>query len=153
MKTSKNIFSKGVLAFGAILLSTALGCGGSSNMRAKEAMKASMKAMTDPKVMVSPSPVPYERKTKVTISGSGFAPNQELELLIPIGGIPSDISSMVKPAPKTDAHGAFSSVWVLDNEIRGKLLEPTQYTLEISNSKGDVLAKTPFVLEKVEKKK
>lgn len=153
MKSSKIIFPKGVLAFGAILLSAALGCSGSTSMRAKDAMAASMKAMTDPKVTVSPSPVPYERKTKVTISGSGFAPNQNLELLIPIGGVPSDISSMVKPAPKTDSKGAFSTVWVLDNEIRGKLLEPTQYTLEISNTKGEVLAKAPLVLEKVEKKK
>lgn len=153
MKLSKTFLSKGALVLGGVLLSTALGCSGSTSMRAKDAMAASMKAMTDPKVTVSPSPVPYERKTKVTISGSGFAPNQELELLIPIGGVPSDISAMVKPAPKTDAKGAFSTVWVLDNEIRGKLLEPTKYTLEISNTKGDVLATAPFVLEKVEKKK
>lgn len=109
--------------------------------------------MSDAKVMISPSPVPYQRKVKVTISGSGFAPNQELELLMPIGGVPSDISAMVKPKPKTDAHGMFTTVWILDNEIRGKLLEPTRYTLEISNTDGETLAKAPLVLEKVETKK
>ncbi len=153
MKLSKNISRRSALALGGIFLSTALGCGGSTPMRAQEAMTASVKAMTDPKVMVSPSPVPYERKVKVTISGNGFAPNQDLELLIPIGGVPSDISAMVKPTPKTDAKGAFSTVWILDNEIRGKLMEPTQYTLEVSSTDGVVLAKVPFVFEKVEKKK
>jgi len=149
---SKNISTKTVLALGGILLSATLGYG-QADMSAKQASGASTKAMSNAKVMVSPSPVPYERKVKVTISGSGFAPNQDLELLIPIGGVPSDISAMVKPKPKTDAKGAFSTVWILDNEIRGKLMEPTQYTLEVSNTDGEVLAKVPFVFEKVEKKK
>jgi hypothetical protein len=153
VKLSKNISRQSALALGGIFLATALGGGGSTPMRAQAAMAASVKAMTDPKVMISPSPVPYERKVKVTISGSGFAPNQELELLLPIGGVPSDISAMVKPKPKTDAQGAFSTVWILDNEIRGKLLEPTQYTLEVANSEGKTLAKTPFVLKKGASKK
>jgi len=153
VKLSKRTLKKAVLPVCGIFLSTALGCGSSTNMRGQEAMHAPGKAMTDPKVMVSPSPVPYRRKVSVTISGNGFTPNQELELLIPIGGVLSDISAMVKPKPKTNAKGEFSTVWILDNEIRAKLMEPTKYTLEISNTDGETLAKVPFVLEKVETKK
>lgn len=152
MNLPKNASTKTGLALGGILFAAALGCS-QGDMSTMKASGASAKEMSTAKVMVSPSPVPYQRKVKVTISGSGFAPNQELELLIPIGGIPSDISAMVKPKPKTDAKGAFTTVWILDNEIRGKLLEPTKYTLEVSNTDGEVLAKAPFVLEKVEAKK
>jgi hypothetical protein len=153
MKLSKNSFKKEVFTVCGIFLFTALGCSSSTDMHGEKAMTASAKTMTDAKVMVSPSPVPYQRKVKVTISGTGFAPNQELELLIPIGGVLSDISAMVKPKPKTDAKGTFSTVWILDNEIRAKLMEPTSYTLEIANTDGETLAKVPFVLEKVETKK
>ena len=151
MNLPKSISAKRTLLFGGILLSTALGCS-QADPDTMKASGGSAKGMSGAKVMVSPSPVPYQRKVKVTISGSGFAPNQELGLLIPIGGIPSDISAMVKPTPKTDAKGAFTTVWTLDGEIRRKLLEPTTYTLEVLSADGEVLAKAPFVLEKVEKK-
>ncbi len=149
---SKIISMKTVLALGGILLSATLGCSQMDSSATKASAASSKAMMSKAKVMISPSPVPYQRKVKVTISGSGFAPNQELELLMPIGGVPSDISAMVKPKPKTNAKGEFSTVWILNNEIRAKLLEPTTYTLEVSNTDGDVLAKTPFVLKKVEKK-
>ena len=151
MNLPKSISARTALLFGGILFSTALGCS-QADPGAMKASGDSAKMMSDARVMVSPSPVPYQRKVKVTISGSGFAPNQEVGLLIPIGGIPSDISAMVKPEPKTDAKGAFTTVWTLDGEIRRKLLEPTRYTLEVLSADGEVLAKTPFVLEKVEKK-
>lgn len=152
MKLMQKFSKKKLLALGALFVTTALGgslvggcaLGGSGD---------SERLRSSPKLTVSPSPVPYERKTKVNIAGSGFAPNQELELQIPIGGVLTDISGMVKPAPKTNDQGAFSTQWILDNEIRGKLMEPTAYTLEVLNTKGKVLAKVPFVLEKVEAKK
>jgi len=153
VKVSKTISTKAVLALGGILLSSTLGCSQSDNGKMTGSTPSTKAMMSNAKVMISPSPVPYQRKVKVTISGSGFSPNQELELLIPIGGVPSDISAMVKPQPKTDARGTFTTVWILDNEIRGKLLEPTKYTLEVSSTDGETLAKVPFVLEKVEMKK
>jgi hypothetical protein len=152
VKLLKSISAKTALALGGILLSTTFGCS-QADKSAMKASGASTNAMGNAKVMISPSPVPYQRKVKVTISGTGFAPNQEIELQVPIGGVPSDISAMVKPKPKTNGQGAFNTVWTLDNEIRGKLLEPTKYTLEVLNTDGEVLAKAPFVLEKVETKK
>ena len=147
MNLVSSISTKTAMAFGGMLLFTGLAFSQGDMTGTKG------KAMSNAKVTVSPSPVPYQRKVKVTISGSGFAANQELELLLPIGGVPTDISGMVKPKPKSDAKGMFSTVWTLDGEIRGKLLEPTSYTLEVMNTDGEVLAKTPFVLQKVEKKK
>lgn len=152
MKDLKRISKPTAVAVGWILILSLVGCG-AANSPGGDRSAAAMKSMGNPKVVVTPSPVPYQRKVKVTITGSGFAPNQELELLMPIGGVPSDISAMVKPEPKTDAQGRFKAVWTLDNEIRGKLLEPKRYTLEVANAEGEVLAKVPFVLEKVAAKK
>ncbi len=108
----------------------------------------------EPSLVVSPLPVPYKRKVKVTIAGSGFEPNQEVELHIIMGGVPSDISSLVKPQPKANEYGAFVVEWTIDREIRAKLLDPTPYTLEAVNEDGTVLAHAPlaFVAEKKEKK-
>jgi len=148
MKLPRSIFTTTALALGAMIMSTGMGCSQAEHGAMKDA-KMPAKAMSNAKVMISPSPVPYQSKVKVTISGNGFAPNQDLELLIPIGEVLTDISSLVKPKPKTDGKGAFSTEWVLNNEI--KLMQPKQYTLEVSNTEGETLAKAPFVLEKVKK--
>jgi len=152
MKLAKKTSAQPALALGGLLVVATLGCA-QSNTASMETKAPAVASSSRAKVMVSPSPVPYQRKVKVSISGSGFAPNQELELLIPIGGVLSDISSIVKPTPKTDAKGTFSTVWILDNEIRGKLMEPTGYTLEIASPDGETLATVPFVLQKVASKK
>jgi hypothetical protein len=99
-----------------------------------------------PRLIVSPTPIPYERKTMVRISGSGFEPKQEISLQIELGGVPSDVSYMMKPRPVANEFGAFSSEWLLDGEIQGKLLSPTAYTLRVEDENGSVLAHAPFVL-------
>jgi hypothetical protein len=99
-----------------------------------------------PRLIVSPTPIPYQRKTMVRISGSGFEPKQEISLQIELGGVPSDVSYMMKPRPVANEFGAFSSEWLLDGEIQGKLLSPTAYTLRVEDENGSVLAHAPFVL-------
>jgi hypothetical protein len=82
----------------------------------------------------------------VRISGSGFEPKQEISLQIELGGVPSDVSYMMKPRPVANEFGAFSSEWLLDGEIQGKLLSPTAYTLRAEDENGSVLAHAPLVL-------
>jgi hypothetical protein len=105
-----------------------------------------------PKLVVSPLPIPYQRKTAVTIAGSGFEPKQEVSLHIELGGVPSEISFMVKPRPVANEFGAFSTEWILDNEIRTKLLSPTAYTLRAEDENGSVLAHAPVVFVPEKKK-
>lgn len=106
-----------------------------------------------PTVNVSPSPVPYKKKTKVTISGSGFKPQQELGIRVVMGGVLSDISFLVKPRPIVNEFGAFSSVWTLNREIRRKLVKPsTAYTITIVDEDGNTLGTAPLVLDKAKKK-
>ncbi|MBI4522921.1 MAG: hypothetical protein HY695_03805 [Deltaproteobacteria bacterium] len=104
-----------------------------------------------PTVTISPSPVDYKRRVKVAISGSGFKPKQELGLLIVMGGAPSDIGALVKPKPVTNEKGEFSSVWVIDGEIRRKLLDPTSHTIEVTDEEWTPLARATLVFKKPEK--
>jgi hypothetical protein len=58
----------------------------------------------------------------------------------------------MKPRPVPDNKGAFSSKWVLDGEIRRKLLEPKTYTVNVVDANGKVLTSAPLVFKKVEEK-
>jgi hypothetical protein len=106
-----------------------------------------------PTVNISPSPVEYKRKVKVTISGSGFKPQQELGLLLDVGGAPSDISGLVEPKPVANEKGEFSSVWVIDDEIRRNLLTPTAHTIEVVDEDWTMLAKVTLEFKAPEMKK
>jgi hypothetical protein len=106
-----------------------------------------------PTVNVSPSQVEYKRKVKVTISGSGFKPQQELGLLLEVGGAPSDISGLVEPKPVANEKGEFSSVWVIDDEIRSNLLTPTSHTIEVVDEDWRMLAQATLEFKAPEMKK
>ena len=110
------------------------------------------KASSEPKVTISPNPVEYKRKVKVTISGSGFEPKEQLGLLIVMGGVPSDIGGMTEPEPVTNEKGEFSTVWTIDREIRRKLLAPTSHTIQVTDEDWKPLAKGTLVFKKPEGK-
>jgi hypothetical protein len=141
---------------GALLLGSALvmvaallgGPGGSAPLLQNEAVAG--EAAT-PTVTISPSPVDYKRRVKVTISGVGFKPNQQLGLLLDVGGAPSEISGLMEPKPVTNEKGEFSSVWVIDDEIRRNLLAPTSHTIEVVDEEWRTIAKGTLVFKKPEK--
>lgn len=124
---------------------------GESLLRAPEAEGRWVFIKDAPVLIVSPTPIPYARKTMVRISGSGFEPKQEISLQIELGGVPTDISFMVRPRPVANEYGAFSSEWLLDGEIGGKLLSPTAYTIRAEDENGSILAHAPFVLQAAKK--
>jgi hypothetical protein len=126
---------------------SATGCS-SGQSQDKAMARQTGKAMAS----VSPNPVDYKRKVKVTISGSGFKPKQQLGLLVDMGGAPSDISGLVKPKPVANEKGEFSTVWVIDGEIRRKLLTPTSHTIEVIDDEWRTLAKTTLIFKKPEAK-
>ena len=106
-------------------------------------------------VSVLPDKVEYKRNVPVFITGSGFKPNQELGLRIMMGGVLSDVSYLVKPRPVANANGSFASIWTLNREIRGKLLEVGKNTLTVVDEDGTELASGAinFVRAKASKKK
>lgn len=151
MNSSK--ISKGALVMaGAVFVLVTL-AGGLVVLPTQEARGGWIYVKEQPTVVISPLPIPYKRRVKVTIAGSGFEPGQDVELHVVMGGVPSDISSLVKPDLEVNEYGAFHVEWTLNREIRAKLLEPTAYTLEVVDQDGNVLAHAPLVLVKEEDEK
>lgn len=125
---------------------------GESWLRSPEAEGRWVFIKEQPQLVVSPVPIPYQRKVRVMIAGSGFEPKQEIALQIELGGVPTDISYMLEPRPVPNEFGAFASTWIVDGEIQGKLLSPTAYTLRAEDENGFILAHAPLVFA-AEKKK
>jgi hypothetical protein len=154
--SGKKKFNRKAIVLGALAVLLSFGfLAGGNFLRSPQAEAGWVFIKEQPNLVLSPFPVPYERKTKVMIAGSGFEPKQEVSLQIEMGGVPSDISFMVKPRPVANEHGAFLSEWIVDAEIRAKLLDPTAYTLRAVDENGFVLAHAPlvFVAAKKEEKK
>ena len=103
-----------------------------------------------PEVTISPNPVPFDRKAKVMIAGAGFEPNQEVRLVIVTGRGLAGITYLVKPEPVANEFGAFASEWTPGRMLR--TLEPTAYTLRITDEEGTVLTQAPLAFEKKAKK-
>lgn len=143
----------GALGLGFVLIMAAAFPGGTGYSIGPLPDEALAADASKPTVTISPTPVEYKRKVKVTISGTGFQPKQQLGLLVDMGGVTSDISGLVKPEPVTNEKGEFSSVWVIDREIRGKLLTPTSHTIEVTDEDLKTLAKGTLVFQKPEKTK
>lgn len=143
----------GALRPGFALLIVAALLGGTGSSKGPLQSEAVAADAAQPTVTIAPSPVEYKRKVKVTISGSGFKPQQELGLLLEVGGAPSDISGLVEPKPVTNEKGEFSSVWVIDDEIRRKLLAPTSHTIEVVDEDWRMLAQATLEFKAPEMKK
>ncbi len=117
-------------------------------------LSCSVAGMQKSCVAVSPNPVPYKRRVKVLIAGSGFKPKQELGIRVMMGGVLSDISFLVKPRPIVNEFGAFGSVWTLNREIRRKLVKAnTAYTVTVVDENGNTVGTAPLVFDKAAKKK
>jgi hypothetical protein len=102
-------------------------------------------AADGPRLIVWPFVVEYKRKVQVLLAGSGFKPNQRVELRVPMEDLKTDISYSVEPEPIANAFGAFTSLWTLDDEIRRKLLKPIAYTVEVFDEEGRLLTTAPLI--------
>lgn len=108
-----------------------------------------------PEITILPEKVEYKRNVTAVITGSGFKPNQEIGLRVEMGGVLSDISYLVNPRPVTNANGSFATIWVLNREIRGKLIKLGTHDLTAVDEDGKELAvgKLSFKKAKAAKKK
>ena len=96
-----------------------------------------------PKVEVI-SPVKMSKKATTTIKGQGFKPGQEVNLLFTAKhGIESDIGYALKPVPKADQSGNWSTTWKCGRFIAKKLvLEGKSYKIAVTDSDYNPIAHT-----------
>jgi hypothetical protein len=105
------------------------------------------------KPQVSVSPAEVKGAGTLAISGKGFKPNQEVEIWTMLGGVLSDISSLVKPkVEKTNGKGAFSAKWKISKRT-ARLLKTGSFPIIVADKDGNKLASAEFKFEKAKKKK
>jgi hypothetical protein len=97
-----------------------------------------------PKPMVQMAePVKMDKKAKVGINGSGFKPGQEVYLVFTDkNGIESDIGYALKPAPKADSAGNWSTTWSCGRFIARKLVKAGDYKLTVTDMEYNTLTQT-----------
>lgn len=90
------------------------------------------------------SPVKMSKKATTTIKGQGFKPGQEVNLLFTAkDGIESDIGYALKPAPKADESGTWSTTWKCGRFISKKLvMAGKSYKIAVTDAEYNPLAHT-----------
>lgn len=69
------------------------------------------------------SPVKMSNKAEVVITGKGFKPDQEINIvLITSDGVQTDIGYALKPEPKPDQTGSWATTWDAGRFVAKKLV-------------------------------
>lgn len=108
-----------------------------------------------PMVMVANPYVKLDKKATVTIVGTGFQPDQEVNLLFTtVDGVQTDIGYALKPAPKANKIGAWVTTWDCGRFISKKLITKGAYKIMVTDSDYNVVDHAPvaFYAEKKEEK-
>jgi len=82
----------------------------------------------------------------ISILGSGFAPQQPVELNIDINGVPVNMTGMLKPEPVANEMGAFVTSWPMSKRMYGKTVlgKSGLWTITAVDTNGAPLASAPF---------
>ena len=125
---------------GSLTLILMIGLFGCANMTGGKS--SSQTAMPPgPTVVMGTPQVPLDNEAEAVIMGTGFQPGQEIYLLITdANGIQSDIEYALKPIPKADASGAWSTTWSCGRYVKKKLVKEGAHVITAVNSKYEPLA-------------
>ena len=78
-----------------------------------------------PMVTMGTPLVKMSKKSEVVIMGTGFKPGQEINVLfVSPDGLQSDIGYALKPAPKPDQTGSWTTTWSAGRYVDRKLIDP-----------------------------
>jgi hypothetical protein len=112
---------------------------------------AQAQSVADPNVVVIPGAAAIDKKSKVTIMGSGFQPGQEISILFQdqYGAL-----SVIKEA-KANSRGSWATVWTLGRYTRRGIIKDGVYAIMAADNEYNVLASAPvgFVKPTGDKKK
>ena len=118
-----------------ILIIGLFGCANMTGGKSATASGATL-AMGTPRV-------PLDGKAEAVIMGKGFQPGQEVFLVITdANGVQSDIEYALKPVPKADAAGAWSTTWSCGRYVKKKLVKEGTFVITAVNTKYEPLAST-----------
>ena len=92
----------------------------------------------------------------VVIMGTGFKPGQEIRVLFTTkDGLQSDLGYALKPEPKPDKTGSWTTTWSAGRYVRRKLVDPKggAYKIVVSDGEYNPIAHTAVFFQAPKKKK
>ncbi len=92
----------------------------------------------------------------VVIMGTGFKAGQEINILfVSPDGLQSDIGYALKPAPKPDKTGSWTTTWSAGRYVARKLINPKggAYKIVVSDGEYNPIAHTAVFFQAPKKKK
>jgi len=102
-----------------------------------------------PTVAMGTPMVPLDSKAEAVIMGAGFQPGQEVFLVITdANGILSDIEDTLKPLPKANAAGAWSTTWSCGRFVKKKLVTEGAFVITVTDPQYVPLAYVPVTFFK-----
>ena len=124
-----------------ILIMAFWGCASTSGGQSATAFSATI-------VMGTPR-VPLDNEAEAVIMGKGFQPGQEVFLVITdANGVQSDIEYAIKPIPKADAAGAWSTTWSCGRYVKKKLVREGTFVITAVSTKYEPLTSTQVTFYK-----
>jgi hypothetical protein len=108
-------------------------------------------AQAPPTVMVAgPIDMKLKKKATTTISGKGFKAGQEVNIIFTAkDGMQSDIGYALKPAPKADSSGAWTTTWQVGDFIARKMVKAGEsYPIKVTDSEYNSLAQAVVTFAK-----
>lgn len=95
------------------------------------------------------------KETDVKLKGTGFAPNQEIMVLITdVDGIRTDVGWALDPEPKADAAGAWATTWDSKRFVDRKLVKEGKFTITVTDADYNEIDSQPVEFKgKLPKKK
>ena len=100
--------------------------------------------------------VKMSKKSEVVIMGTGFKPGQEINVLF-VGpdGLQSDIGYALKPAPKADKTGSWTTTWAAGRYVDRKLIDPKggAYKIVVTDNEYNPIAHSAVFFQPEKKKK
>jgi len=137
----------GFLLTAVVLALVAVACGGGdgdtttlSNPSSRPSTSATERPTSGPRAVIEPREGPPG--TRVTVSGSGWKPNETIDLL---GGVARGETPPTYGTVTADSSGAFSFSFRLETGAGGTTLQPGRFDLIVKSTANEV--DVPFLVE------
>ena len=96
------------------------------------------------------------KKSQVVIMGTGFKPGQEINILfVSPDGLQTEIGYALKPAPKPDQAGSWTTTWSAGPYVDRKLIDPKggAYKIMLTDSEYNPISHSSVFFQAEKKRK